>query len=402
MNKYTHSFYLEQHSPLIHFQHDQAGASLRASELRPRLDKQIAQNLGGWDKIPEKWLVGAGLTGHKALDYRVKITPLGARSEEDLNPSQTRAGKWNAPYPGYFANMGMERMEDATKLIWYPQVKITFTCLQPKLLDEVKKAFSQLMTYANFGTRKSKGFGSFWLIDQYLEDAVGPNTPYLFVQRGRFRDVADAIDYYYKRLKSGVNYSHDRRTGRCDGHYEKSFLYKYLEANTDYFWEKRWLKEQFFGLTPKAQKKKYARAMLGMAGSVTFRQTDEPCNPHPDKTIIGRGEAKDIEISHASTKEEEKLGQVIARIPSPIIFKPIRCGADAYKVFILIDPMHQLKQITGKKFKFKARREEHTLETPDKLINYRDLIQSYHNELGDAFDAVLFNGRKTPITIHHT
>lgn len=37
---------LKQHTPLIHFQHDQYGATLRASEVKPKLDKFILERLG--------------------------------------------------------------------------------------------------------------------------------------------------------------------------------------------------------------------------------------------------------------------------------------------------------------------------------------------------------------------
>jgi len=403
MSTFTKEFYLEQHSPIIHFQHDHKGSTLRASELRPRLDRHIARSKGGWDRIPKAWLVGKGATGHKALDYRVTITPLGERYEENLNEKQARNGKWNAQYPGYFANMGRESQEDIIRMCWYPQVKVTFTCLHPELLELVGQSFPQFLSYTNFGTRKSKGFGSYWLIDQYLEDVVPKETPYLYIQKSEFRDVADGIDYYYKRLKSGVNYSHNRKTGRCDGHYEKSFLYKYLDQHKNYSWEKRWLKENFFCLPPKQETKRYARAFLGMAGSITFRQTQEPCNPESPKVSIGRGDEKDIEIAHAATVIEKKKGEVIARIPSPITFRPVRCGDSAYKVFILVDPTHQMEQVKGKKeFTFKYRSESYTLSTPSELIDYADLLRAYHDELGDAFHAVFFGGRSLPISIHHT
>ncbi|HEC99336.1 MAG TPA: hypothetical protein ENN18_03005 [Proteobacteria bacterium] len=32
---------LKQHTPIIHFQHDQKGATLRATELKPKLDRYI-------------------------------------------------------------------------------------------------------------------------------------------------------------------------------------------------------------------------------------------------------------------------------------------------------------------------------------------------------------------------
>lgn len=34
---------LKQHTPLIHFQHSQEGATLRASEVKPKLDKFIIE-----------------------------------------------------------------------------------------------------------------------------------------------------------------------------------------------------------------------------------------------------------------------------------------------------------------------------------------------------------------------
>ena len=39
MSNYKLKFTLKQHTPIIHFQHNQHGATLRASELKPKLDK---------------------------------------------------------------------------------------------------------------------------------------------------------------------------------------------------------------------------------------------------------------------------------------------------------------------------------------------------------------------------
>jgi len=35
---YKLEFTLKQHTPIIHFQHDQDGATLRATEVKPKLD----------------------------------------------------------------------------------------------------------------------------------------------------------------------------------------------------------------------------------------------------------------------------------------------------------------------------------------------------------------------------
>ena len=58
---------LKQHTPMIHFQHDQEGATLRASEVKPKLDRFILTRLGngdykkGCEEAKSKgWLVGKG------------------------------------------------------------------------------------------------------------------------------------------------------------------------------------------------------------------------------------------------------------------------------------------------------------------------------------------------------
>ena len=69
---------LKQHTPLIHFHHDQEGATLRASEVKPKLDKFILMRLGhgsypaGIDEAQRNgWLIGKG--DHPALDYKMRI-----------------------------------------------------------------------------------------------------------------------------------------------------------------------------------------------------------------------------------------------------------------------------------------------------------------------------------------
>ena len=52
-------FTLKQHTPLIHFQHDQAGATLRATEVKPKLDRFITEKITklNGDKAKEKLII---------------------------------------------------------------------------------------------------------------------------------------------------------------------------------------------------------------------------------------------------------------------------------------------------------------------------------------------------------
>lgn len=100
---YQLKFTLKQHTPIIHFQHDQVGATLRATEVKPKLDRFIIEKLTGkkgqsaiedfknkttkkirqdneWVDNPElneKWLnMLIGKSNEKlALDYKLKIEP---------------------------------------------------------------------------------------------------------------------------------------------------------------------------------------------------------------------------------------------------------------------------------------------------------------------------------------
>jgi len=47
MSKYKLTFKLKQHTPIIHFQHDQHGTTLRATEIKPKLDRFLNENAFG-------------------------------------------------------------------------------------------------------------------------------------------------------------------------------------------------------------------------------------------------------------------------------------------------------------------------------------------------------------------
>ena len=79
---------LKQVTPMIHFQHDSCGATLRASEVKPKLDryikrKYLAEHPNMTDeekKAYKKWFIGET----DALDYKMSIRAVG-----DLEKSNT-------------------------------------------------------------------------------------------------------------------------------------------------------------------------------------------------------------------------------------------------------------------------------------------------------------------------
>ena len=71
---------LEAQSPIIHFQHDQAGATLRASEVKPKLDRfllnKMEQEAGKRVAVLKKdngYAVMFTDKEHNALNYRMNF-----------------------------------------------------------------------------------------------------------------------------------------------------------------------------------------------------------------------------------------------------------------------------------------------------------------------------------------
>ena len=70
---------LKQVTPYLHFQHDvtiNPGAVLRATEVKPKLDRFILRKIGGKEFIPSNWFLPKGSeTG--ALDYKLRFCTSG-------------------------------------------------------------------------------------------------------------------------------------------------------------------------------------------------------------------------------------------------------------------------------------------------------------------------------------
>lgn len=138
---------LKQHTPLIHFQHDQEGATLRASEVKPKLDKFILTKLGEGDyqngfEIAKKnsWIINNGKNDCKALDYKMRIE---CKEPVDINLSIKQVEKrgviqkdelerilfTTANYPDnmnslIMGNMGGRIKEDILNFVLYSNIKI--------------------------------------------------------------------------------------------------------------------------------------------------------------------------------------------------------------------------------------------------------------------------------------
>ncbi|MEO0556088.1 MAG: hypothetical protein AAF149_23090 [Bacteroidota bacterium] len=354
MHKLT--FTLKQHTPLIHF-HSEVDASLRATELKPKLDNFLHANT----EVEKKWKINGQ---DIALDYKLKISSY----EVQLKPI-----KKGDQVPCFFGNMGAD-YDSSPKYLSMTKVPVTlqFSSFNHELLITIKKHFPDFIARTNFGTRQSKGYGSYYL-EQPSDDRPFREVPHLIIDKREIRDFIDVtniINYYYQRLKSGINYRHE---------YQHAFLKMYLE-DKGYRWEKRWLKEKFVGgLETSDDEERFARAMLGLGGSFSFKPKNRDRRPGQ---VYPR---QNVDVTVESTHEE------IARFKSPITFKPIAYKTH-WKIYIFSESVSD--EIKNRRFKFSdGHGNAHYLNTPSETLDIDDLIAAYHNHLGSTFKASIYTGQ---------
>jgi len=289
-NPFSLLFTLKQHTPIIHFQHEQEGATLRATEVKPKLDRFIMEKLTGKiaheaaaefkrrallregeDAKPEwkNWLVGNGQ--HPALDYKVRINPVTnlsyflplpmsykSRTYPDRDSclksfvEDKRKLKIELLMPTlYFGNadkINFKQQEINPDKTFVGEMKFAIGSTediigqirssQADLLKTIEKHLPDLFLTENFGTRQNKGFGSFSVLLINGKTPISSPLNILFHYRtgstykqlsGLFQCIKDE----YQQLKSGINKP-----------YSKSKLFQHFinDETPAQLWEKRFLK----------------------------------------------------------------------------------------------------------------------------------------------------------------
>lgn len=225
---------LKQHTPLIHFQHDQEGATLRASEVKPKLDRYLLTKLGngsykkGIEQAKDKgWLIGKG--EHPALDYKIRIVSKERIRDIHLDSCLNNDGKWTTEkYPLLLANMGGRNSEDElVNFSLFREVILDSIIKNDELYNELKKQIPYFFANTNFGQRANKGFGSFTIErikdhdDKVTKIDSKGDSPYYIAESTLYMDfclakedtpsiedyklVFKVIDAYWKELRNEVN-----------------------------------------------------------------------------------------------------------------------------------------------------------------------------------------------------
>jgi hypothetical protein len=211
------SFQLQQHTPIVHFEHEQSGATIRGTELKAKFDRFLIEQFT-LEKL-KNFLIGDG--SQKALDYKVRITDM------DQNPIKGSTSLITKDDIGFWVKSKSK-------------VKIEFFTFHPKLLELINDSIYSFLATTNFGKRQSKGWGCFYPDDNEtdFETTLLSSGKSIFKFQENFQNDGDnfyaKVTEIWRLLKSGKNFR---------GDYRKALVFKY-NSKKGFRWDKRLIKQE--------------------------------------------------------------------------------------------------------------------------------------------------------------
>lgn len=352
MSNFKFEFTLKQHTPIIHFQHEQHAATLRATELKPKLDrflmeyafdddfekyKEFLIGYEGLKKQKKREAIKSDFDGKFAFDYKVSVRAIG-EVEKSL-PNKFL----------YFANNPVE-LNDKTKMLKHSSIHVDFFSYYPELKRIIEEYFSDFLLISNFGARATKGYGSFIFKQENIEQRLKKYIPILFklsqrIEKGNWETIVDST---HKKLKAGLNPKANK------GQHYKSLLFRYMCDENKLRWEKRKIKQSFPRLIGRNDKKpidcsiiddekfRYVRAMLGVA---------------------------EINEYDRGNKTVKIFSEEVTRFTSPITYKVI--GSNIYLL-----GNYSYRNILDKEFNFSFSGNDFNIRTPkEDEFNLHDFLK---------------------------
>ena len=359
-------YHLKQQTPMIHFQSFEEGATVRASEVKPKLDRFLIIQLGGENKIPKEWWIDWNNEkkepNHHALAYKMRITAKG-KNDALAHPVTETSKRANGREIG--KGIGAYFFDDKNryKSSYYKNIELTIICFNEQLMKKIDNYIISFFALHNFGLRQNKGFGSFIIGDNLkksYESAVAQSSGfYLELKSSDTTEILNTINDFWKKIKNG-------KSKQDGGMYVRSFLMKKYFGHltsTIHLNEKKAMKTvmQSCGLkldydspnglaaydndrNNKIEKMdltgeslsslirpEYIRGILGFAQYYEFRNVELADDKYKDKKFNIRFDLD---------------GEVIERFSAPVTFKPI-IGNEKTDIFINFnnDALEQLEKL---------------------------------------------------------
>lgn len=343
---------LKQHTPLLHFQDEQRTASLRVTEIKPKLDKWLLLQM---DEAKSKaWSVSTPVSAgksNKSLKYKMRVRDSGLTALDLDNPRPSIPMFFGRGKRAFFTNNSLiiEIMSHYDGLI--------------ELIAEQAPLF---FLTTNFGTRQSKGYGGFEVTKievtkievteiEVTEIKVGkeqltlnPTAEKFFennsdlirfeINATDWQSAFDQIDLFYKSVRGGINYS-----GKF---YCKPILF-FFAKKYNWQWEKKSIKEKFLTESVSFRRLDSSNGDGEFDGYGLKWQQEEYKDDREGPVIYSSDQRALIrDLLGLSTNsnwytygikvyKKYKGTDRVTRIPSPFYFKVFASGPDKYRVILM-------------------------------------------------------------------
>lgn len=291
---------LKQHTPILHFQHGERGSTLRATEVKPKLDKFLLSREKGLKPISPDC---------PSLDYHMRIVAkgekkeylvaarLGKRSMDEIIRKDSRKKINIIPVSPYFAQEKENKVVVNSLSSWnaIPKKGVMYDDIYMYLwgdsvvIDALERNIDVFFLTENFGTRQNKGFGSFTVDNisetsttladspkkRTVDDILRNNFDFCYASKKKYysqEEIFEAVTSTYARLKAG-------------GRKVKSELFNYFQKK-NIIWEKEHFKNEcyskFYGVCESGKYKSdvnnnnkysFVRALLGLPNQYEFRNS---------------------------------------------------------------------------------------------------------------------------------
>lgn len=337
-SKFHRIIKLRQDTPMWHFQSEQNGCCLRASEVKPKLDRFLAEKEN---------------KEYTSLEYKMYFIVKGKQS--DIKDTyKGPKGRERDRFPLFFGNM---KNPDQKHLVYYNNqcsIEMHLISFHADLLEKIEASLPEFFAYHSFGTRQDKGFGFFYPTEKNFK-ATGASYCFKTTPSKnnditeRFEHLFKFIEMFHKMIRSGVNLPYV---------YCKSFMYHYAKSlknneNEAVNWDKPIIRHHFCLKHPTYLQKcgvKEGKFTVQDEMKVLYQDLKKTKDEQYKGVLFMFRDAlglsgiqewkaynKTLAIEGQGVLNKQPIS--IKRFKSPIIYRPVRQKDGCYIVYIYLNPI---------------------------------------------------------------
>mgnify|MGYP007012486077 CR=1 FL=1 len=222
----------------------------------------------------------------------------------------------------FFANMGTNNEPK-----FYSQCdkcRLTVSTSSEFLRGKIAECVGDFFIRTNFGSRQSKGYGSFSVLTSHPRTSVHSSELLFFTVSGDCDTLFEEMEWFHKAIRGGIN--------DCFGSklYFKSLMFSYAKSKSQQ-WEKKTIKLRYYPRILQEQKDMHGNSDLLVFKDDTFSREERY---YSFRDCLGLSSLEQWKIPYNKTIKKES--NIIERFKSPITFKPVYIEREKkWKVYVL-------------------------------------------------------------------